>query len=488
MNFSIIKRTIGTLLIFEACFFLIPLLTATIYWEAEFFSFLVSIVICVGLGSLCVIGKPKDEAIYAKEGFVITALSWIVLSLFGALPFVLSGAIPSYVDALFETVSGFTTTGASILDAQTVENLPRSLLMWRSFTHWIGGMGVLVFMMAFLPLSGAKNMHIMKAESPGPTVGKLVPKVRQTAKLLYMIYFLLTLTQFVLLLCGGMSAFEAITTSFGTAGTGGFAVKGDSMAGYSSYLQVVITVFMLIFSVNFNSYYALGKGRWKEALSTEVKAFFIIVVSAIVLVTANLLLMETEYSVTGESYSFWEALRHSAFSVASVISTTGFATEDFNLWPAFSQALLLFLMFIGACAGSTGGGMKVSRWVMLSKGATHEVRRILHPKQIKKITMDKRVVEHEVVRSLNAYLVAFLLIFVTSVLLISLEGYDFLTNFSSVAATINNIGPGLSLVGPSGNFGFFSDFSKLVFVFDMLAGRLEVFPMLVLFAPMTWKK
>ena len=485
MNFSIIKRTIGALLLFEAIFFLLPLVTAVIYWEEAFFAFLTSICICLGVGALCLIGKSNDQTIYAKEGFVIVALSWIVMSLFGALPFYLSGVVSSYIDALFETVSGFSTTGATIfLSGEIVENLPKCILMWRSFTHWIGGMGVLVFIMAFLPLSGARNINLMKAESPGPTVGKLVPKVRQTAKILYLIYGALTLTQFILLLCGGMPLFDSVTTAFATAGTGGFAIKADGMAGYSSYLQIVVTVFMLLFSINFNSYYLMGKGRWKEAFNTEVKVFLAIVFAAIALICGNLLLM----NVAEYGYSFGEALKHTAFTVAAIISTTGFSTENFDLWPEFSRMILVLLMFVGACAGSTGGGIKVSRIVMLSKGASHEVGRILHPKKVKKITMDKRVVEHEVVRSLNAYIIAYILIFILSLLLISLENYDFTTNFTAVTTTINNIGPGLSLVGPAGSFSFFSDFSKIVFIFDMLVGRLEIFPMLVLFAPATWRR
>ncbi len=484
MNFSIIKRTIGFLLFFEAIFFIVPLITAFIYQEEAAFAFLISIAICLGVGGLCLIGKPKDKSLYAKEGFVIVALSWVVMSLFGALPFTISGEIPSYVDALFETVSGFTTTGATILPTgEAVAALPKSLLMWRSFTHWIGGMGVLVFIMAFLPLSGAQNMHMMKAESPGPTVGKLVPKVRQTAKILYTIYGAMTLIELIFLLLGGMPLFDAVTAAFATAGTGGFSIKADGMAGYSSYIQIVITVFMLLFSINFNSYYLMGRRRWREAFNTEVKAFLIIVGSAITLITLNLVI---ESSVAdGE---FWETLKHAAFSVSSIISTTGFSTENFDLWPAFSRTILVLLMFIGACAGSTGGGIKVSRIVMLSKGASHEVSRVLHPKKIKKITMDKRVVEHDVVRSLNAYIIAYILIFIVSVLLISVDGYDLVTNFTSVAATINNVGPGLGVVGPAGSFAPFSDFSKLVYIFNMLVGRLEVFPMLVLFAPATWRK
>lgn len=484
MNFSIIKRTLGFLLLFEALFFLVPTIAAIIYWEEAFFSFLISIAVCCGVGVLCVLGKPKNTAIYAKEGIVIVALSWIVISLFGALPFYFSGAIPSYVDALFETVSGFTTTGSSILSGEQVELLPKSLLLWRSFTHWVGGMGVLVLLMAFLPLSGASNLHIMRAESPGPTVSKLVPKVRQTAKILYTIYLLLTIVQFIMLLCGGMSVFDALNIAFSTAGTGGFSIKADGLGGYSSYLQIVTTVFMLLFSVNFNSYYLVSRGRFKEALSTEVKTFFIIVLAAMACISVNLLL------TNGGAYDFsaGEAIKHAAFSVASLISTTGFVTVDFDLWPALSKTVLVLIMFIGACAGSTGGGFKVSRIIVLSKGASHELNKMLHPKQVKRMTVDGRVVENDVVHSIHVYLVVYLLIFIASLLLISLEGHDLVTNFTAVAATYNNIGPGLAKVGPSGSFGFFSDWSKLVFIFNMLAGRLELFPMLLLFAPATWRK
>lgn len=483
MNFQIIKRTIGWILLFETIFLLVPTITAAVYWEKEFFDFLITMVICAGVGGACIIGKPKNTSIYSKDGFVIVALSWIVMSLFGALPLYFSGAIPSYIDALFETVSGFTTTGATIIaTGEAIESMPRCILMWRSFTHWVGGMGVLVFIMAFLPLSGARNMHIMKAESPGPSVGKLVPKVRQTASILYIIYAVLTLVQIIFLLCGGMSLFESLNVAFSTAGTGGFGIKGDSLAGYSSYLQIVVTIFMILFSLNFNSYFLLIRGRMKEVFNTEIRVFFGIVITAITAITINLCVVSTF------DYSIGEAIKYSAFSVASVISTTGFATADFNLWPAFSKSILVLLMFIGACAGSTGGGIKVSRVVILYKGATHEMKRMLHPKQIKTISMDKHVVEQEVVRGVNAYMVAYILIFIVSMLLVSFDCQDLETCFTSIAATFNNVGPGLGAVGPSGNFAFFSDFSKIVFIFDMLAGRLEVFPMLLLLAPSTWRK
>ena len=341
-------------------------------------------------------------------------------------------------------------------------------------------MGVLVFVMVFLPLSGGRNINLLKAESTGAAVSKLVPKMRKTARILYLIYTALTLLEFALLLFE-MPAFEAVTTAFATAGTGGFSVKGDSLAGYSAYSQIVVTVFMILFSINFTSFYLILCGRIKEAFNTEVRTFFYIVAAAIALISLNLCLSDLGYSVG-------EAILHSAFSVASIISTTGFATANFNLWSPFAQTILVVLMFIGACAGSTGGGMKVSRMIVLYKGATHEMKRILHPRQVKKITIDKRIVEHEVVRGINAYFFAYILIFIVSLLIISLDGFDLTTNFTSIVATLNNIGPGLGLVGPDGNFAMFSDLSKLTFIFNMLAGRLEVFPMLVLFAPSTWRK
>lgn len=481
MNYRIVIRTLGFILLFEAVFFIVPAITAVCYWEAEFFAFLISALICAACGSLCLLIKSKDDSMYAKEGFVIVALSWIVMSLFGALPFWFSGAIPSFIDALFETVSGFTTTGATILPSgAAIEALPKSLLMWRSFTHWIGGMGVLVFVMVFLPLSGGRNISLLKAESTGAAVSKLVPKMRTTARILYLIYTALTLLEFVFLVFD-MPLFDAINTAFATAGTGGFGIKGDSFASYSTYSQIVVTVFMILFSINFTSFYLILCGRVKEAFNTEVRTFFCIVAAAITLISLDLCLSNFGYSVG-------EAILHSAFSVASVISTTGFATANFDLWSPFAKTILVLLMFVGACAGSTGGGMKVSRMIVLFKGSTHEVKRILHPRQVKKITIDKRIVEHEVVRGINAYLFAYILIFVVSLLIISLDGFDLVTNFTSVTATLNNIGPGLGMVGPDGNFAAFSDFSKLTFMFNMLAGRLEVFPMLVLFAPSTWRK
>ena len=490
MNFKMIRYTIGLILIFEAAFLLVPLITAFCYLPDELgcvFSLLGTMAICLTIGILLSRRRPENTALYTKDGFVIVALSWIVLSLFGALPFVFSGTIPNYIDALFETVSGFTTTGASILTS--VEDKPNSMLMWRSFTHWIGGMGVLVFIMAILPLSGAQNMHIMRAESPGPEVSKLVPRVKKTAIILYAIYFVLTLIQFVLLLFGDMTPFEALNTAFATAGTGGFGIRNDSLASFSSYSQIVVTVFMLIFAVNFNSYYLLLNKRVREAFNSEVKVFFGIVIVTTCTIAASLLLSGTQ-----GADNLPDALKHSAFTVASIISTTGFATLDFNIWPTVAQAVILMIMITGACAGSTAGGFKISRVIILFKGMIREVGNLLHPRQVKKINVDGKAVGHEVTRSVNAYLVIYVLIFAASFFILCFDSYEcaaggnrLLTNFTAVSATFNNVGPGLDMVGPASNFSLFNPLSKLVLIFDMLAGRLELLPMLLLFSPSLWR-
>ncbi len=477
MNLKMIKYTLGWLLVFEAAFFVLPMLTALAYHESAGLAFLWSALICLSIGGLLIFKKPNKTTIYAKEGFVIVALSWIVMSIFGALPFVFSIKGLSFVDALFETASGFSTTGASIFAA--VEELPKCILMWRSFTHWIGGMGVLVFIMAFLPLGGGQNMHIMRAESPGPEVSKLVPRVKHTALILYAIYLALTALQVIILLISGMSAFEAINTAFATAGTGGFGVKNDSLASFSSVQQIIVTVFMLVFSINFNSYYLALRLKFRDAFNSEVRTFLLVVAGAIAIVTASI------YHMYG---SLGEALRHAAFSVSSLISTTGFATENFDLWPSLAKTALVLVMFVGACAGSTGGGIKVSRLIILFKGFAREVNTLIHPKQVKKITIDKRPVDREVIRSVNSYIACYILVFAVSLLLITIDGRDLVTNFTAVTATINNVGPGLSSVGPAANYADFSVFSKLVLIFDMLAGRLELFPMLILFTPAAWKK
>ena len=422
--------------------------------------------------------KSGNRSFFAKEGFVSVSLSWIVLSIIGALPFVLSGVIPNPVDAMFEIVSGFTTTGASILPE--VESLPKCMLFWRSFSHWIGGMGVLVFILAILPLGGSSEVYLMSAESPGPKFGKLLPKLQKSAMTLYGIYLTMTVIEMLLLLAGGMSLFDSICTAFGTAGTGGFGIKGDSLASYTALQQWIVTIFMILFGVNFNAYYLILFRKFKKALQMEeVRAYFAIIFVATAIITGSLV---------GGNMQFFDALRHAAFQVGSIITTTGYSTVDFNAWCQTSKTVLVLLMFVGACAGSTGGGIKVSRFIVMVKTMIKELNSYIHPKSVKKIKMDDKPIEHEVVRSINVYFITFMIIFVASVIAISFEGHDLVTNFTAIAATINNIGPGLSMVGPDCNFGFFSDFSKLVIIFDMLAGRLELFPLLILFHPAIWKE
>lgn len=477
MNGAIIRYILGYVLKMEGLLLILPCFVAAIYNETEGFYYLIVGIICMVLGISLSYRKPDNSVFYLKEGCVATALSWIFLSIFGAMPLFLSREIPSYVDALFETISGFTTTGASILS--DVEALSHCALFWRSFTHWIGGMGVLVFLLAVVPMTGGSHMNLMRAESPGPSVGKLVPKVRHTARILYLIYLGMTILEFILLICGGMSAFNAINASFATAGTGGFGFRNDSFASFSPYLQWVVTIFMILFGVNFNAYYLILFRNFKKALAMEeVRCYFIIILVSTGIIFAQIVQTST---------STFRALTDAAFQVGSIITTTGFATTDFNLWPETSKTILVILMFIGACAGSTGGGIKVSRFIIWVKSLGKELYSYIHPKSIKKIKMEDKVVEHEVVRATNVYFITFFLIFAASVLAISIEGKDLITNFTAVAATINNIGPGLEAVGPTQNFGHFSVFSKFVLMFDMLAGRLELFPLLILFHPTLWK-
>ncbi len=478
MNYKIIRYIVGWVLNFEAACLLLPLLCAAVYGEKELIAFALCSLICAVCGAVLTIKKPKNKAMYSKEGYVIVALSWFVISLFGCIPFMLSGAIPRFINALFETVSGFTTTGASILN--DVESLPRSVLFWRSFTHWIGGMGVLVFLVAILPLSGGSNLYLIKAESPGPSVNKLVPKVRSTAKILYGFYIMLTVLEVVFLLAGGMSIFDSLTTSFGTAGTGGLGIKNDSIASFTPYSQWVVAAFMMLFGIDFSVYYLLIVKHITGVLrSEEFKVYIGIVLTAIVLLCVN---CHSYFS------NFGDLLRHTAFQTTSLISTTGYGTVDFDKWPEFSKTILLMLMFSGACAGSTGGGIKVSRLVILFKSIVKEIKIAAMPKSTHKITMNGKTVEHETVRAINVFMMAYLFIAVSSLLLISIDGHGFTTNFTAVIASLNNIGPGFADVGPTKNFAFYSTFSKIVLIFDMLAGRLEIFPMLVLFSPYTWRK
>ncbi len=479
MNYRTILYTLGWVLNIEAACLLLPAICAVCYGEIFYLKYIaISIGLCLLFGIALTFRAPENKAMYAKEGFVTVAFSWIVMSIFGCLPFYLSGVIPNIVNAFFETVSGFTTTGATILT--DVEALPNCLLFWRSFTHWIGGMGVLVFLVALLPLSGGGNFHLMRAESTGPAVSKIVPKVKSSAKIIYLIYIAMTVIEIVLLLFGGLDLFSALTLSFGTAGTGGFGILNSSIADYSSYVQVVISIFMLLFGVDFSLYYLALIGKIKDAVkSEEFRSYFAIVAVAVTAVTVN---------IVGMFEGVWEALKHSLFQVASIMTTTGYTTTDFNMWPEFSKAVLVALMMIGACAGSTGGGIKVSRILILLKSIIKEIRVAAHPKTTMKINLNGRPVEHETVRAVNVYMGTFLTIVVTSVLLVSIDNFGFTTNVTAVLATVNNVGPGLELVGPTGNFAMFSGLSKIIFSGLMLIGRLEIFPMLMLFSYRTWKK
>lgn len=477
MNSSIIRFILGNVLKVEAVLLLLPSLVAVIYREHTGFWYLGVALLCLLLGFLMTHRKPQNFIFYLKEGCVATSLSWIFLSFFGALPFWLSGEIPSLTDALFETVSGFTTTGASILD--NVEALSHAALFWRSFTHWIGGMGVLVFLLAIIPLSGGSHINLMRAESPGPSVGKLVPKIKYTARILYVIYLGMTILEFLLLIAGRMPVFDALTATLGTAGTGGFGIKCDSMMSYSPYIQWVVTIFMILFGVNFNAYYFMIFHNFKKAFSMEEVRYYIAVIAAAIAIIF--------FQILDLYGSAFEALTHASFQVASIITTTGYSSVDFNLWSQASKAVLVLLMFIGACAGSTGGGIKVSRCIIMVKTFVKEMNSYIHPKSIKKIKFEGKPVEHEVLRSINVYFITFVILFSASVLAVSFEGKDLVTDFTAVAATINNIGPGLELVGPTQNFGSFNPFSKYVLMFDMLAGRLELFPLLLLFHPVIWK-
>lgn len=476
MNTSIIRYILGQVMKVEAILMLLPCIIAVIYGESEGWSYLITLAICGILGCITTIKKPASNIFYLKEGCIATSLSWIVLSLFGCFPFIISGEIPAFTDALFETVSGFTTTGASILT--DIEAMSKCSLFWRSFTHWVGGMGILVFLLAIIPLSGGSNINLMRAESPGPSVGKFVPKIRYTARLLYVIYIALTFVEFALLIIGKMPVFDAITTSFGTAGTGGFGIKNDSMMSYSPYIQWIVTIFMILFGVNFNAYYLIIMKQFKKAFKIEeIRYYFLIIFAAI-----GIIFIEMYNRAAG----IFTTLRHASFQVASIITTTGFATADFNTWTQASKTILVLLMFIGACAGSTGGGIKVSRIVIMVKTIVKELNSYIHPKSIKKIKVDGKPIEHDVVRSINVYFITFIIIFLVSVFALSFEEKDLVTNFTAVAATVNNIGPGLELVGPTGNFSVFGNFSKFVLIFDMIAGRLELFPLLILFHPAVW--
>ncbi len=483
MNYKIVSYTVGRILQIEAALLLLPMLVSIIYSSKDgpesIWAFLITAAISLAAGLLLtyVFGK-NNKLLFAREGFAIVALAWILMSAVGALPFFISGEIPNYIDALFETVSGFTTTGASILT--DVEAMSHGMLFWRSFTHWLGGMGVLVFVMAILPQDTGRNIHIMRAEMPGPTVGKLMPRLSQTAKILYIIYFAMTLAETVLLLFGGMSLFDSIVHSLGTAGTGGFGIKANSIGGYNDYCQWVITVFMLLFGVNFNLYYLMLLKQFKTALkSTELWVYGIIVVFAGIAITANILPMYSGIA---------EAVRHAFFQVASIITTTGYSTVDFNLWPGFSKAVLVVLMFVGGCAGSTAGGIKISRFIIAIKTVFRDIRKMLHPRSVSSVKFEGKTTDEKTINSVSIYFAFYIIIFLALFLIISLEPFDFETNFTAVSACFNNIGPGLSAVGPMESFAGYSDAATLLLTFAMLLGRLEIFPILLIFTPSMWKK
>ena len=478
MNIKMVLNTVGKILIVLGALMLLPVAVSLIYGEKCVYAFLIAIGISLVLGyALTVLVRPVSLKMYAKEGFAIVTGSWIMLSLIGALPFFLSGEIPNYINALFETVSGLSTTGASIL--KDVESLSRGLLFWRSFTHWIGGMGVLVFVMAISPTASDRSLHIMRAEMPGPIVGKLVPKAKETAKRLYIIYIVLTLVEIVFLLFGGLSLFESTVLSFGTAGTGGFGIKSSGLAEYSSYVQWVITAFMLIFGINFNLYFLILIKRFKAAISSrELWVYF-----GIILVSTSLIAFNIFESL---DYSVADSIKHSAFQVSSIITTTGYATADFNIWPSSSKAILVLLTFIGGCAGSTAGGFKISRVMILFKSVKKEFGKMLHPRSVSTVKLEGKTLEDNTISGVTNYLAIYMICLLLLFIGLSLNGLDFETNMTAAITCFNNVGPGLSLVGPFGGFFCFNSFSKVLLSFAMLLGRLEILPVLLCFTPATW--
>ena len=480
MNRKMVFFLIGRILLLEAGLLLLPLAVSLYYRDGGLLPFLLTISLCAGLGLLlCRLCRTENQVIYAKEGFFVTALVWLSVSALGALPFVISGEIPSFVDAFFETVSGFTTTGASILT--DVEAMSRSMLFWRSFTHWIGGMGVLVLMVAIMPNLSGRTIHILRAEMPGPTMGKLSPRLRDTAKILYLLYIVMTAVELVLLVAGGMPLFDSAIHTFGTAGTGGFGMKADSLAGYSPYHQWVIAIFMMLFGINFNLYYLLAMRRFRSALrSEELWTYIVIIFLATALISVN---------VAPLIGNVGEALRAAYFQVTSISSTTGFSTVNFDEWPTVSRMILVLLMFIGACAGSTAGGLKVSRVVLLFKTIRREIRYLLHPRSVTSVRFEGKPVESSTLISIGTYFALYIALFGAFWFVVSFQpGFDGVSNFTAVAACYNNIGPGLNLVGPAASYSAYGPFFKLVLSFAMLCGRLELYPMLIFLSPSTWTR
>ncbi|MGN0452788.1 MAG: TrkH family potassium uptake protein [Ruminococcus sp.] len=483
MNRRMVLNTLGHIALAEAALMTLPAITSIIYGEFNIlWCFLISIGIALALGLILKFAtKPSNKVIYAKEGFVIVTFAWIIMSVIGALPFFLSREIPNYIDALFETVSGFTTTGATILS--DVESMSKGLLFWRSFSHWIGGMGVLVFVMALIPNMPDRSIHIMRAEMPGPEVDKLLPRARDTAKILYIIYIVLTSVEVIMLCAGGMPLFDSLLHSFGTAGTGGFGTKMDSIGGYNSYIQWVIAIFMLIFGVNFNLYYLILLGRFKSVFrSTELWAYLGIVFASITVIFFNI------YKMYG---SFWETLRHSTFQVSSIISTTGYVTVDFDIWPGLSKAILLFLMIVGGCAGSTAGGLKVSRVVILVKSIVRELKRALHPRTVRVVKLEGKKLDEQVISGVTSYFAIYVACIILIFIVLSAEPeniFNVETDLSATLACFNNVGPGLDAVGPAVNYSGYNGFSTFLLTVAMLMGRLEIFPLILGLNPMLWKR
>lgn len=490
MNYKSVFYVLGQILMILGLLMLLPLAVGIYYSmqgfaEASYMSFIIPIVLLLVIGFIMRGRRQKDIRIYSKEGFVVCGIGWVLVSLFGALPFVISGAIPNFIDAFFESASGFSTTGSSILNE--IQSLPKSILFWRSFTHWIGGMGILVFLIAIVPKSRGNSMFVMKAEMPGPKAGKISAKISQSARILYIIYFVITIAEILVLFIGSrfsganLRFYDSVVTALSTAGTGGFAVLNDSILGYhSSFVEWTIIVFMFLFGINFNLYFYILTRRFSLAYKDEeFRIYLIINMAAVALITLNIMNL---YNNIGD------AIRDSFFTVNAVMSTTGFSTADFNTWPMFSKMLIVILMFVGSSAGSTGGGMKVSRIALYLKQVNRDLKQMIHPHEVVNVRMNKRVVDGHVMKGVNSYFTAHIITIVISLILISMNGFDFTTTFTSVITCINNVGPGLEMVGPTGNYADFSVFSKLVLVFDMLAGRLELFPILLLLSPNTWKK
>ena len=486
MNWKAVVKILGKIFLAEAAMMLLPIVVAAIYGETTYWGFLFPLIILIVLAipTYFIPAEGEEKKIYAKEGFAVVAFAWLAMSFVGAVPYVVTKAIPNYVNALFETISGFTTTGASVLS--DVESLPKSILFWRSFTNWIGGMGVLVFVLAVLPRDSGGMIHAFRAEATGPNVGKLTSKMGRTARILYAIYFALTVIEMGLLLIGKVPAFDAVTTAFANAGTGGFSVRNASIAAYNSvYVEVVVTVFMFLFSINFNLYYLILTGHVLKALKSEESISFVMVVVISVFAIA----LNIFYSAQTAINSFGDAMRYSSFQVLSISSTTGFSSIDYNSWPTLSKSILLFLMMTGGMAGSTAGGIKMSRFLILVKSTAADLRRMVHPREIVTVKFEGEPVKQETINNVRVYFVTWVAILILSGLLISIETYgDFLTNFSASLSCVSNIGPGFNLVGPAANFAGYSAFSKIVLSVEMLFGRLEIFPLLVLFSPATYNK